>query len=321
MNELLRQLLYLPPQASTVARGVDHFHMVVIITSVLGAVGVAAAVALFLIRYGRRREEGRGGMRAAGGRVAHVPFGLEIGVIGGLLALFVTFGVIGFRQFVHLRTPPPGAMEIYVVGKQWMWSYAYPDGSATNHDLYVPVGKPIKLLMTSRDVIHSFWVPAFRQKQDVVPGRMTTLWFEVAEPGTYEVLCAEYCGTQHSTMRGRVIALDAEAYARWSEGRAAPEQDLAAQGERRAAEVGCLRCHTVDGAPHIGPTFAGMFGSQVRLATGQRVVADAAYVTESMMDPEVKIHAGFLPVMPSYRGILQAGDTGWDAVTSPSLRR
>src|SRR5262249_31321508 len=155
--------------------------------------------------------------------------------------------------------------------------------------LYVPAGRPVKLIMTSRDVIHSFYVPDFRVKQDVVPGRYTTAWFEANAPGAYEILCAEYCGQGHSTMRCPVVALSPADYERWLGGAApAQQRSLLRTGERVAADQGCLRCHTLDGTPHIGPTWAGLYGAVVPLEGGGEVKADEAYITESMMDPAVK---------------------------------
>lgn len=308
MNELFRKLLALPPQASTTAPEIDAFHYVVIGISMIGAAAVAIAVAVFLLRFGERSGHKRrpGAIPAAR---KPPPVSLEIGVIAGLFGLFIAFWVVGFRQFVRIRTPPPGAIEIYVVGKQWMWSFAYPDGTVSNYELRVPVGQPVKLVMTSRDVIHSFFVPAFRVKQDVVPGQMTTMWFEASRPGVYEVLCAEYCGASHSMMRGRVVALPPDEYAEW-QGLQAAEVDLARLGERVAGERGCLRCHTLDGRDHIGPSFAGLYGARVPLADGGEVVADEAYLTRSMMDPLVELHRGYPPVMPSYLGQLTAAETG-----------
>ena len=299
MNELFRRMLELPDQASTVAPGVDTLHYVVITTAMLGAIGVAAAIAYMLIRF-----------RASRPARPHkqVPVVLEAGAIGGLLVMFFVFWVIGFRQYVRIETPPEGALDVYVVAKQWMWTFAYPDGNATTDDLYVPVGRPIRVVMTSRDVIHSFYVPAFRIKQDVLPGRSTTAWFEVRRPGTYDILCAEYCGLQHSMMRGRVIALDEGAWAKWAETAPGRGPDLATAGARIAAEHGCLRCHTVDGTPHLGPTWAGVYGSTIELATGEHVRADEAYLTESMMDPARKVRAGFQPIMPTYRGLLDGAE-------------
>lgn len=302
MNEILRTLLALPEQGSTVAYGIDVLHYVVISISMLGAVGVATVVAVLLLRFRRRRGYTPPRRRRT------VSLRLEVLVIGGLLSMFLVFWVIGFRQFVHLQTPPAGAMDVYVVAKQWMWTFAYPDGRASIHDLYVPVGRPVRLILTSRDVIHSFFVPQFRVKQDVLPGRATTVWFEAVRPGEYDIFCAEYCGTEHSMMRGRVIVLDDEAWATWSEHRPARDQDLAKAGERIAADHGCLRCHTVDGTPHLGPTWAGLYGSEVVFSDGSKLRADEAYLTESMMDPERRIRRPFAPIMPSYRGLLEGGE-------------
>ncbi len=302
MNELMREILALPEQASSVALWIDVLHYVVITISMLGAVVVAAAVAIMLVRFRRRP----GGAPLAPRR-RRISGGTEGVVIGGLLAMFVVFWVVGFRQFVNLRTAPANSMDVYVVAKQWMWTFAYPDGNATNANLVVPVGRPVRLLMTSRDVIHSFYVPAFRVKQDVVPGRTTSLWFEATETGEFDILCAEYCGTEHSKMRGKVIVLDEGAYAKWAEDHAHSES-LAAIGERVASERGCLRCHTVDGTPHLGPTWLGLYGSVVEMSDGTRLRAIEAYLTESMMDPERRIRLGFAPIMPSYRGLLEAGE-------------
>jgi cytochrome c oxidase subunit 2 len=327
VNELLRKLLFLPEQRSSVAQHIDSLHYFVIGVTMAGSVAVALAVFYFLVRY----REGAGAATRPpvddrpGVIRRDVPLWLEGAVIAGLLGLFVTWWVLGFRQFVHVRTAPAESMEVYVTAKKWMWSFAYPGGDVSNAVLYVPVGRPVKLVMTSRDVIHSFFVPEFRLKQDVVPGRMTTMWFEATEPGIYHILCAEYCGTSHSTMRGRVIALPQTEYRAHLDALPVPANPaihatasglgeesftLAELGEHVATRYGCLRCHTVDGAPHIGPTWARAYGSEVALADGTTVIADEAYLTESMMDPLVKLHRGYEPVMPSYQGLLTAADTG-----------
>jgi cytochrome c oxidase subunit 2 len=326
MNELMRELLFLPEQASTIAREIDWLHYFVIITTMLGATAVAAFVLIFIIRYreGTPRAEER-----------HVPLHgmplwLEISLFGGLLLLFIVWWVIGFRQFVRISEPPVNSMTVYVTGKQWMWTFAYPDGTGSNGVLFVPANRPIKLVMTSRDVIHSFFVPQFRVKRDVVPGRATTMWFEAERPGRYPIYCTEYCGMGHSTMRGEVVVLAQADYERQREGltrlaiappvpraptipgEAVPRQplSLAAMGQRVAIDAGCLRCHTIDGTPHIGPTFAGLYGAEVLLERGGPVVADEAYLTSSMMDPAAQIHRGFQPVMPSYQGLLSGPEIG-----------
>jgi cytochrome c oxidase subunit 2 len=299
MNELLRKALNLPPQASSVARSIDTLHYVVIGTAFLVAFLAFAVIGAFLIRF---REGGAPHPH----RHYKLPTRYEIGLAIATLVVFVAFWVVGFVQFREVRTAPSNAMRIYVVAKQWMWEFVYPDGTSSQEELRVPVGQPVELLMTGRDVIHSFYVPSFRVKQDVIPGRITTVWFTAVEPGTFDILCAEYCGAGHSSMRGRVVAVAPGAYATWVGGHVA--RDLASAGEKLAAERGCLRCHTVDGTPHLGPTWRGLYASRVQLANGETVIANDAYLTESMMDPLVKLHAGFGPIMPSYLGQLSGGE-------------
>ncbi len=323
----LRTILFLPPESSSVAQGIDHLHMFVIITTMIGSSAVGVMALAFLVRYRHRGED------LAKGRPRDTqestPAWVEWGVALGLFSLFFAWWVIGFCQYVRVRVAPPNTYDIYVTGKQWMWKFAYPDGHHSISKLYVPAGRPVKLIMTSRDVIHSFFVPDFRLKQDVVPGRYTTLWFNVPEAGRHEILCAEYCGTEHSTMRAELVALDGADFGRWLERgddatettppyRETPQSPLALGpsrplelvrlGEEVAAQQGCLRCHTLDGTPHIGPTFAGLYGATVPLEGGGTVVADEAYLTESMMDPLARRHAGFQTVMPSYLGRLEPAE-------------
>ncbi|NUO51781.1 MAG: cytochrome c oxidase subunit II [Polyangiaceae bacterium] len=324
MNELMRRLLYLPPQGSTVAREIDMLHFAVISVTMIGATAVALLAGFWMIKY-RRGRRAPNGHRAHPGERSLVA---EIIMLGGLVALFLGFWVIGFRQYVKMRVPPADSIEVYVTAKQWMWTFAYADGTRSNGVLYVPANRPVKLIMSSRDVIHSFYVPEFRIKQDVVPGRMTTVWFEAAQPGTYRIMCAEYCGANHSTMRGTVVALSPADYERHltpspspiagprisdpAVAGATPEAplSLADEGGRVAADHGCLRCHTEDGTPHIGPTWAGLYGTTIDLDSGERIVVDEAYLTESMMEPAVRIHRGYRAVMPSYAGLLDAPEVG-----------
>lgn len=332
MNEMMRRLLFLPEQASTFAREIDTLHYFVITVTMIGATGVALATLYFIVKYRARLERGEDSLHDVEPRPVRglLSTRFEVLVFGGLLALFVMWWVIGFRQYVKLVAPPPNTMTIYVTGKQWMWTFAYPNGTGSNGVLYVPVGRPVKLVMTSRDVIHAFYVPTFRVKHDVIPGRSTMLWFEVKHPGRYPVYCAEYCGADHSTMRAEVVALSDADYERQisglapapiatsdvslqtygAQGNPKPTLSLAKMGERVAAERGCLRCHTPDGTPHIGPTFAGLYGARIPLEGGTTVIADDAYLTSSMMDPAAQIHQGFKPVMPSYQGLLTAAEVG-----------
>jgi cytochrome c oxidase subunit 2 len=310
VNELLRRVLFLPPQASSVAAEIDALHFVVIATTMFGALLITAVGIVFVIRYRTRpdlplQREGPGGTP---------PRWAEFGVIGGLFGLFCLWWVVGYVQYVRLREPPENSLDVYVTGKQWMWKVAYLDGQQSIATVYVPSGRPVRLLLASRDVIHSFYVPDFRIKQDVVPGRTTTVWFEAPQPGVHQILCAEYCGTGHSLMRGQVVVLTPSDYTRWLDrGRTVPSEpseprDLVRVGEQAAAQQGCLRCHTLDGTPHIGPTWAALYRAPIPLTNGADVLADEAFLTESMMDPLAKVHRGFLPVMPSYHGLLSPAE-------------
>jgi cytochrome c oxidase subunit 2 len=338
INDWLRRILFLPPQSSTVAESIDHLHYLVIGATMAGACGVAMLAFYYTIRYRRRAIHAVTPPRET---VLPTPLWLEGAMITGIFSIFFAFWVIGFAQYTRLRIPPKDTYDIYVTAKQWMWSFSYVEGNHSISQLYVPAGRPVNLIMTSRDVIHSFFVPDFRLKQDVLPGRYTTLWFEVKEPGRHQVLCAEFCGTNHSTMRAEVIALSPRDFARWLEaGRRdtntpaphyvepavaldlGPSKPMSMErlGEAVAAEQGCLRCHTLDGSDHIGPSWAGAYMATIPLASGGTVVADEAYLTESMMDPLAKIRRGYTPVMPSYLGRLQPAEVSAIVQLIKSLR-
>jgi cytochrome c oxidase subunit 2 len=302
MTELLRWMLNLPVEASTYAPAVDVLHFFVIGATMLGASFVFLLALFFLIRYRRSSP-----FPLTAAVSTSVP--TEILIIGSILALFLAFWVVGATQYAQLMTPPPDAMPVYVTGKQWMWKFGYADGREAINELTVPVGRPIKLVMTSRDVIHSFYVPAFRMKHDVVPGRYYTAWFEATMTGVFDIDCAELCGVSHSKMIGKVRVLSAEDYQRWLRTEAPPNPDLSSanladEGRAVAARRGCFNCHTIDGQSHIGPTWAGLYGSVEKLADGSTVTADDEYLTRSMMEPEVQIVAGYKPVMPTYQGAL-----------------
>jgi cytochrome c oxidase subunit II len=333
IREILRLILFLPREASTVSEQVDWLHFSVISLTMFGAFAIALIAAVFCIRY--RQPAWR---RPGTARKAAPPINLwaEMGLIGGLFALFVGWWGVGFWQYVKISAPPAEAYDIYVSAKQWMWKFAYPDGSHTINTLYVPAQRPIRLILTARDVIHSFFVPDFRVKHDAVPGRYTTVWFTAKEPGTHHVFCTEYCGTWHSRMRAEVVALSEPDFAEWLRSGererdfpldpdlplvASTDSSLVSRGEQVAAAYGCLRCHSVDGSPHIAPTFAGLYESKIPLEGGAETRADVAYLTESMMDPNAKIHRGFAAVMPSYIGYLKPPEVGALVSYIKSLQR
>jgi cytochrome c oxidase subunit 2 len=314
MNDLMRRLLFLPEQGSAYATEVDHLHFFVIGITMLGATGVAAAAILLYIRY--RRRSPRQTTEHVEPKAIH-----EVLFIGVPLTFFLLWFAIGFPLFVRLQTPPKDAMDVYVQGKKWMWKFAYPGGPNGVDVLRVPAGRPVRLLITSRDVIHSFFVPDFRLKQDAVPGRYSQTWFTAKEAGSHQVLCAEYCGIGHSAMLAEIVVMPPAEFDAWlaearratvvaaqdsPEDRVDPRTSLAEQGRRLAAEYGCFKCHTVDGTRHIGPTWLDLYRKNEKLSDGKTVVADEAYLTESMMDPSAKLVAGYQNVMPTFQGRVPA---------------
>ena len=301
MLELFRSLFRLPPGASSFADGVDWLHLFVIATTLLGVFVIALTGLVLVIRYrARAGDDSTPAIAASGKREAVLVF--------GTFALFLFWWVLGYRQYLAMRRRPARATAVYVTAKQWMWKFNHSDGRLENDVLTVPVGYPVELIMISRDVIHSFYVPAMRVKQDVLPGRYVTLWFEPVRPGIYPIDCAEYCGVSHSSMLGEVHVLSDADYRSWLKD-GARAQPLAAFGREAALKHACLSCHTVDGQRHIGPTWSRLYGADVTLANGEHVVADAAYLTESMMDPAARVVSGYPPIMPTYLGSLDATET------------
>ena len=330
MNEFLRRMLLLPEQASSFARRVDSLHYFVIITTMIVSTGVGLTALFFFVRFRRRSETQT---------TPHLnpPWWLEMVFILVPLGFFLSWFARGYRDYIEMRTPPKNAMDIYVQAKQWMWKFSYPGGPNAIGVLRVPANRPVRLLMTSRDVIHSFFVPAFRVKQDVLPGRYTDIWFEAVELGRYQLLCAEYCGTNHSNMRGEVIVLRPEEFDTWladqrrgrvlqQDGTATedeepiPQADMIHQGEMLAVRHGCLKCHSIDGSPHIGPTWLDLYLRREPLEGGQTIVVDEAYLTESMMDPLAKVVRGFIPVMPTFKGRLAGSEVAAIVEFIKSLR-
>jgi cytochrome c oxidase subunit II len=314
MNELMRRLLFLPEQASEYAQEVDQLHFFIITTTMIAATGVFATAIFFFLRWRRRSDSDV---------TPHVePKAIHEAIFIGLpLALFLLWFGIGYPYFVRLSLPPKDAMDVFVQGKKWMWKFAYPGGPNAVDTLRVPAGRPVRLLITSRDVIHSFFVPALRVKADALPGRYTQTWFNATKTGRYEIFCAEYCGMGHSAMLGELVVMPPAEWDQWiteqRRGGQAVAQDslptgenvllasnVVKEGERVATEQGCMKCHSVDGSRHIGPTWVDLYLRQEKLKDGRTVVADETYLTRSMMDPGAEIVAGFQNVMPTYQGKL-----------------
>jgi cytochrome c oxidase subunit 2 len=206
------------------------------------------------------------------------------------------------RVYFDMATPPDDALDVYVVGRQWMWKLQHPDGQREINELHVPVGKPVRVILTSEDVIHSFFVPDFRVKQDAVPGRTTQLWFEASKPGRYRIYCAEYCGTDHSKMIGWVVAQDPADYQQWLSSHA--DLSLAQRGRQRFLQYQCVTCHSADSRAKA-PVLEAIYRRAVRLNDGRTVIADDDYIRESILNPRAKIVAGFEPIMPTFQGMPQ----------------
>src|SRR5476651_2228957 len=262
-----------PEQASTMAGRVDALYFFLLAISVFFSLLIAGLIVFYAIRY-RRRDAN------SVGEVIHGGMALEIAwtVIPFLISMVIF--VWGASVFFAMSSPPAETLNIYVVGKQWMWKFQHLDGQREINELHVPVGRPVKLIMTSEDVIHDVFVPAFRVKADVLPGRYTSLWFEPTKAGRYHLFCAEYCGTRHSGMIGEVIVMEPSDFQAWLSGGRA-EGSLAATGEKLFADLACNTCHQ-SGSAGRGPVLDGLFGSTVALQNKDTVVADEAYIRESI---------------------------------------
>lgn len=284
-----------PQEASAYAREVDHFFLALLGFSLLFSIGIFSAILYFAIKYRRRSPDD---VAAA----IKDPKGLEIAWT--VLPFLLSIGLLvwGVDLFWQARTPAKDPLEIAVVAKQWMWKVRHASGAREVDSLHIPVGRPVRLTLATEDVIHSFYVPAFRLKQDVVPGRYTTLNFEPDRIGEYHLFCAEYCGTSHSQMKGTVTVMAPSDFERWLHSKAVAETPQAA-GRRHFERLGCMSCHGRKSTEH-GPALAGLFGRPVRLGDGQTIVADEGYLRESIVEPEKKVVAGFRPLMPPYRGRL-----------------
>ncbi len=289
-----------PEQASTLAAHTDPLFFYLTTVAVIFSAGIFLAIFYFAIRYRRRSEAD---VPAPTGSLA-----LELLWTGVPFVLVMIMFVWGAKVFLFAFDPPKDAEEIFVVGKQWMWKVQHPEGQREINELHVPVGRPVKLTMISQDVIHSFFMPAFRIKMDVLPGRYTTLWFQPTRTGKFHLFCAEYCGTEHSGMIGWIHVMEPQDYQAWLSGGRA-EGSLAARGLKLFQDLGCAACHTAQapGAPESAaraPNLMSLFGSTVKLADGSSVIADEAYIRESILNPSAKVVAGFQPIMPTFQGLV-----------------
>ncbi|HEV2469825.1 MAG TPA: cytochrome c oxidase subunit II [Candidatus Sulfotelmatobacter sp.] len=275
------------------AGNVDALFIFLVIVSGLMTLLIFTSVIYFAARYRHRR----------GVLAEQIEGSTPLEITWSIIPLVVFMVIFAWGAVVYFnsRTPPRDATEVYVVAKQWMWKMEHAEGQREINELHVPVNRDVKLIMTSQDVIHSFFVPAFRMKQDVLPGRYTVAWFRATQPGTYHLFCSQYCGTQHSGMIGSIIVMEPAQYEAWMSG--GSTGPLSATGEKLFAELGCSTCHRTD-TQGRGPNLQGVFGKPVLLQDGRSVTADENYIRESILDPGAKVVNGFKPVMPTFQGLV-----------------
>ncbi len=281
-----------PERASALAWQVDGLYFLLIAVSAFFTLLIFAVILIFAVKY--RRSVHPHAVQIEGS----LPLELTWTLIPlGICMIFFAWGSLIYFQEAR---PPKDAMEVYVVAKQWMWKFEYENGQRDINQLHVPLGRDVKMVMSSQDAIHSFYVPAFRIKADVLPGRFTTTWFHPTKAGTYHLFCAEYCGTEHSGMVGQVIVMEPAEYQAWMSG-GPSSGSLASNGQQLFQQLGCVTCHRSDTQAR-GPNLAGVFGKPVQLDDGRTVVADENYIRESILNPGAKVVSGFKPIMPTFQG-------------------
>jgi cytochrome c oxidase subunit 2 len=287
-----------PEQASTHAVRVDHLYFFLLGLTAFFSILIAALIITFAIKYRRRSPDERG---------QPIHGGLKLEITWTVIPLLISLVIFywGADVFFNVSYPPEDSLEVFVVGKQWMWKVQHPGGQSEINQLHVPVDRPVKVVLISQDVIHDFAVPAFRIKQDVLPGRYTATWFQATKVGTYHLFCDQYCGTNHSAMIGQVVVLSQADFQKWLRGGdrkiRGGDFSLAAKGEQLFRKLQCITCHSAD-ARARAPVLEGLYLSEVRLQNGRTVLADDDYLRESILDPDAKIVAGFEPIMPTFQG-------------------
>ncbi|MBI5547276.1 MAG: cytochrome c oxidase subunit II [Deltaproteobacteria bacterium] len=289
---------WLPEAASTTAAQHDAGWSLVLWISAFFFVLVVGLMSYFVIRYRRRSET----------EIPDAPdHNTRLEIVWTLIpvAIVVVLFAVGFKGFLKGTIAPADSMEIFVTAERWMWTFTYPNGATSVNELRVPLGRPVKLVMSSKDVIHSFYVPEFRLKKDVVPNSYTTAWFEPTQVGEMTVTCTEYCGAGHSAMLAKLQVMPEKEFRDWldaggEEKGVSPEK----AGEKLAMKLACATCHSTDGSAKTGPTWKGLYNHPTELADGTTVTADENYLRESITDPNKKVVKGFQPVMPAFKGLV-----------------
>lgn len=286
---------FMPPQATEIAVMYDRLYAFIVWASAIACVILIGGMIYFAIKYKRRSNNDQ---------VPYISHNYALEFTWSFIPLVIFMIVFGWGWWVYhqMRAFPENALEVHVTGKQWAWDFQYKSGKVSTNEIVVPVGQPVKLIMTSKDVLHSFYIPSMRIKQDVVPGMYTALWFEATKLGDFHVFCTEFCGAAHANMLARLRVVPESEYEAWLQ-----ESDegltLAQRGEKLYSTKGCVACHSVDGTRKVGPTWKGVWGAQHEMDDGSNVVVDENYFIESVLQPNAKIVKGYAKgVMPSYQG-------------------
>ncbi len=289
---------FFPDQASTFAKPVDDLYFFIVAITAFFTVVISLFVAWVAIHYRETKKVDRSKPLEESPKMEALWIGVPLVIV--LVIFFWSVNV----YFIMAR-PPANAVDMYVTGKQWMWKIQHPSGPREINELHVPIGVPVRLTMISQDVLHSFYIPAFRVKQDVLPGRYSSLWFEATKPGIYHLFCAEYCGTKHSGMIGRVVVMEPKDYEAWLAGGGSNAGSLggsmSSAGEKLFNDQGCISCH-IPGDASRAPSLQGAYGKTVTLSGGETIKVDEQYIRESILKPTAKLVAGYAPAMPVYQG-------------------
>lgn len=301
------------PQASSVAAGVDAVNDFIFYVSLFFTIAIPAVILFFIIKYHRSRK---------GRRTEQLDHSTAIEVVWTVIPLVLMLYIAywGWEQYKIMIAEPKDAIEINVTGRQWVWNFQYTNGRQTMNEMVVPKGKAVKLIMTSEDVLHSFFIPNFRLKQDVVPGTYTSINFIATILGEHKIYCTEYCGTSHSDMLGKVLVVEEKEYNNWLTTGNLPAVSGVNKSQQKMSPVdkgkelytskGCIACHSTDGSPKVGPTWKGVFGHEVEMQDGSKVTVDENYLRESIENSNAKIVKGFAPSMPMYKGTLTDEEVG-----------
>ena len=281
-----------PPEASKIAPEMDALFFFMVLVSLIGLTIVILLVTTFCILYSKERHPVA--VQIEGSTLLEATWTIIP------LALFLVCFVWGALLYFRIYNPPTNAMNIYIVGKQWMWKAEHPGGQHEIDSLHIPINRPVQLTMISQDVFHSFSIPAFRVKREVIPGRYSTVWFEATTPGEYHLFCTQYCGTLHSQMIGTITAMKPDDYQAWTAG-STSGASLAQNGERLYASLGCNSCHSGQ-ADSRGPNLAAAYGARLQLTNGSYVTVDDAFLRDTILNPSMHVTQGYAPIMPTYQG-------------------